>query len=191
MDRSMNNNLLSYEEIRENSEYILVKREILQQMLKIDHQNEEIHNEAEKMNSVFIAYEEKMSSFGIYIHEFALRKDSNFGKRLLELGQNKDFYITHFHIANALLVAMKENNVKLSNKLMPLFYSEISGWKNELDDISEYLLKYIIENNDYKRYLEEANGPIQKPYFVYENGEVVNGYIKLSKEEKTMCKKPE
>lgn len=155
-----------YEQIRENDDYILINRATVYHLLSYDLEQEII----EEVKDITMALDEEIGKS--YINKLAIRKDSLVGDTLSKYGINKDDYITHDHIASALLVAICEENIKLTNKLMPLLKGRVSGWKNELDDIPEYLLEYIIENNDYHRYLSEVDGTPSKEYYVYEDKEI-------------------
>lgn len=171
-----------YEQIRENDEYVLICREVLYYLGQ--DANSEIIKELKRAIKSISDCEENAKSYGLHIHHLAIKKDSTIGEYLLEKCKDKDNYITHKHIASALLVAIAEDNVKLSNKIMSLFKSKISGEYRELsENIPEYLLEYIKENNDYDRYLEEVRNVSDKEYYVYEDGEIERKSLSLGKVE--------
>ena len=114
--------------------------------------------------------------------KYAIRKDSILGYYILNLPSDKvynyDNIITFEKITNALNIAIFENN-PIYIKLIELFRSQVTASK----DIIEYkygldVLNYIIENNDFKSYLQKVNGTYESTkYLVYETGELIEQVI--------------
>lgn len=120
-----------------------------------------------------------------YINKkYAIRKDSILGNYILSLPSDKvynyDDIITFEKITNALNIAIFENN-PIYIKLIELFRSQVTASR----DIIEYkygldVLNYIIENNDFKSYLQKVNGTYEPTkYLVYENGELIEQVISV------------
>lgn len=115
-----------------------------------------------------------------YLTSFKIRKESALGQYLIEnAGKNEIIneseFIHYSDVVSALNIALFNEEDKTSNKIFPLFKEQISGSKKELlKKFPEWVLNYILENNDFDAYLAKRNQekPIPtKSFVVYEEGE--------------------
>lgn len=85
---------------------------------------------------------------------------------------NEDMYVSYDKIVNALVVATFEDNEKMSNKIMPLFKSRVSGTKEELMELTtEQVIDYILNNPSFDDYLSMVDGIAKnEEEFIYDKG---------------------
>ncbi len=185
--------MIQYRIDKETPDYITMDRHSLLSIIaseKEDWSNEELRQEASRMlhQMTRFEYEEKEKLYEInrrYIDKFKIRKDSALGKYLIEnVEQNEieDYtnYISYENICEAYLISSFQNDAKLTNKILTLFQNQCSGSKEELlkeFPFYEAALDFILENNDFEKYLAKVNQEEieeeeakQEPFIVYEDG---------------------
>ncbi len=116
------------------------------------------------------------------INTFKIRNESILGKYLIENTDyveiiNENTYINYEDVVAALNIALFDGEDKTSNKIFPLFKEQIFGSKEQLlEKYPEWVLDYILENNDFEKYLAKVNHeelPSEteiKDYIVFEDG---------------------
>lgn len=143
-------------------------------------ENYDIEKENQQMLSKVLEYEKANNK---YIDKIAIRKDSLLGKYILNLPKGKvcnfDNIITFEKVTNALNIAIFEIN-PIAKKLIVPFMKQACG--DKIDLIKEYgdeTVNYIISNSNFNMYIQKFNGTYSpKKYYVYENSEIVNRYLK-------------
>lgn len=137
----------------------------------------DVKKEAMFIYSDWFSYEENLmyEKEKIINHKIAIRCDSNLGGYLLSNFDNvniinDDLNVSYEKVVSALDIAIFEDKCKLVNKIMPLFKGRVSGFKSELiGKYDEAVLDYILNNPDYKMYLEKMDYEC-KEFIVYEDG---------------------
>ncbi len=137
----------------------------------------DVKKEAMFIYSDWFSYEENLmyEKEKIINHKIAIRCDSNLGGYLLSNFDNvniinDDLNVSYEKVVSALDIAIFEDKCKLVNKIMPLFKGRVSGFKGELiGKYDEAVLDYILNNPDYKMYLEKMDYEC-KEFIVYEDG---------------------
>lgn len=118
--------------------------------------------------------------------EFAIRKDSFLGMFMLnnpDIFIDDDNYISYDKVVGAYLVSSYQEQAKMNNKIFRLLKDRQTGTKQELMEYhSEYVLDYILENPDYKKFLQKHDDKVietSKKYIVYdEDGYSVRSFDK-------------
>lgn len=185
---------ITYNEIKENSDYILVgvRFELLTLALKFHEL--EIHPEIVKiifdMHHKLFEFERQEKK---YIDYVAIRKDSLIGNYLITHTDgnhviNESRYIDFKKVTDAFNIATLEDNDKMVDLLLPLFKNRESGTFEELEKkYSEELLNYILEHDSLKEYLNEMDGiesSREKEYIIFENGEYSKRVLKNKTKQK-------
>lgn len=83
---------------------------------------------------------------------------------------NDDSFISYNKVVGALNIAIFSNEVKMTNKILPLFQGRVEGTREELMDVfSESVLDYILEHPNFSEYLEKVDGnqTTNDPVLVY------------------------
>lgn len=180
---------MHYRSVEENKDYILVdvKFDIARMTMNEDIEKE-VYSELQSIYFKLFSYECN-NRIGYIQEPIALRKDSIVGRYILshpEICINDDTDVTYNKIVNAYNVATFEDNIKMANKILPLFKGRVSGSRNELGDIcSLSVLDYILSNGDFKEYLNKKDGTVKNQvneYLVYEDGEYLKKSLSLEKD---------
>lgn len=118
--------------------------------------------------------EELVSKYDEYVLDYILQH-STFSVYSEEIGEkeinNANNYINFTKIKNAYLVALNEENDKITNKIRPLFKERISGTKEEisLSKHDEYVLDYILQHPNFDEYKDDQEREDEE-YMIYEDG---------------------
>lgn len=180
---------MHYRSVKENDDYILVdvKFDIASMTLKED-MEKDVYSEFQSIYYKLFLFERENDS-GYIKEPIALRKDGLVGEYILshpEIWSNDDINITYDKVVNAYLIASHSQNLKMANKIEPLFIRRIYGSRDELGNIcSLTVLDYIVDNGDFKEYLKELDGKVDngvKEYIVYEDGEYFKKVLVPEKE---------
>lgn len=128
--------------------------------------DEEISKEIKAIYFGLFTYEKNTSKS--YLREdVAVKKDSTLGSWLLENCENADDFITFNKVTNAMNIAIMEENIKMSNKIMPLFKRQVEGKKDEFKDENPTVINYILNNPSLEDFLGIND---DKEFLVYEDG---------------------
>ena len=169
---------MHYRSVEENKDYILVdvKFDIARMTMNEDIEKE-VYSELQSIYFKLFSYECN-NRIGYIKEPIALRKDSIVGRYILshqEICLDDDTDITYKKIVDAYNVATYSKNLKMANKILPLFMGRISGTRDELGDICNLtVLDYILDNGNFDDYLKKLDGKVEnivKEYYVYEDGE--------------------
>lgn len=166
---------IHYRSVPDNEDYLLVnvKFDLARATMKEDIEAD-VYRELQSIYFQLFSYEHE-NNIGCIKEDIALRKDSIVGKYMLshpELFLNEDEEVSYDKIVGAYNVAIFDNNMKMANKILPLFQSRVSGSKDELSDgCNPNVLDYILANGDFKDHLRKIDGEYKyREYYVYENG---------------------
>lgn len=179
---------ITYKEIKENKDYILVGVRFDLLLLAAELEELKIHFEIEKiifdMHHKLYEFERQEKK---YIDYVAIRKDSLIGNYLITHTDgnhviNESRYIDFKKVTDAFNIATLEDNDKMVDLLLPLFKNRENGTFEELEKrYSEELLNYILEHDSLKEYLNEMDGiesSREKEYIIFENGEYSKRVLK-------------
>ena len=130
----------------------------------------------------------KSMYYGLYLFEqernlvhtdldILIRQDSPLGEFILsnsDMFIDYDNYISYDKVVGAYLVSAYDEQAKMNNKIFRLLKERKSGTKQELmEEHSEHVLDYILENSNYELHLKKIDGKTKrenKKYIVYEDG---------------------
>lgn len=179
---------ITYNEIKENKDYILVGVRFELLTLALQFHELKIHPEIVKiifdMHHKLFEFERQEKK---YIDYVAIRKDSLIGNYLITHTDgnhviNESRYIDFKKVTDAFNIATLEDNDKMVDLLLPLFKNRENGTFEELEKrYSEELLNYILEHDSLKEYLNEMDGIEsfrEKEYIIFENGEYSKRVLK-------------
>lgn len=140
-------------------------------MLSVKNTPKQVLKEVNKIFSATREYEKKEKCS---IGEMTISKDSVLGRYILESNDSgifSDLTISYSEITNSFNISIFEDN-PISKDIFPLFKNQVSGdLKSLYKKYDENVINYILNNKDFKYYLELINGTYKpNEYRVYENG---------------------
>lgn len=182
--------MIRYKIDKETPDYLTINKSDLLYLIlfkdKVPSLSDAVRYEINKMMRKLCQFERSTKSNPLMkqINSFAFKitKESILGKYLLENTGAEEIidytsFINREDIKNALLIAIFEDDCKRTNKILPLFQNQFSGFKEDL--LKEYpyyeaTLDYILENNDFKKHLLKAKNiemsPKEEAFLAYEDG---------------------
>lgn len=176
--------MVVFETFEGDNDYIEIRYTDLMMIVTFEERkNNDIAQETYKIHWALNEYTRKNDLR--FIGAIGIRKDSILGKFILnnknrERYVNKDLLITYDNIVNALNIAMFEDN-EIVKDILPLFKNREQGFYDELSKkYDDSVLKYIMNNRSFGRYLSKIDGKTEyKPsMYGYENGKIIRiGYV--------------
>ncbi len=170
---------INYSINKDDKNYIMLDaRYSLTLIAVLDDTPSEVSDEAMKIFNQKIKYDSKHIN---KVEEISISKDNILGRYITsrkDKFRNDSDYISYEKVVNSLNIAMFEDNIKI----MPLFKERIEGEKEKLNIYSENTIEYILENDNFKDYLDRLDGKeAEKEYYVYENDEIHKKSLEIKK----------
>lgn len=163
---------------KDNNEYLMLDIKIGAFSL-IKDTPENVSNNVMEIYKKILEYE--FQNRTTIFENIAVRKDElicNYILNNTEKYIDAEKYISYDRVISAFYIAVIKDDIKMTNKILPLLKDKVEGKVEELGKYPEYVLDYILKNNDFKEYLNPRK---TDEYYVFEDNQIVRKNLKQEK----------